>query len=113
MVLRAFCRKSCQVRSNYRIINRVLRACNYDPVRLVDVARTRESGLVHSIWTRRHRIRQCQPTRSYLYQAGVQPVKVEPGASQALPASITEQEGGPVYLNVYTNGQRRAIGSPP
>jgi len=46
-------------------------------------------------------------------RAGVQPVKVEQGASQALPASITDQEGGPVYLNVSTNGHDGPFGSPP
>src|SRR5438132_836133 len=44
---------------------------------------------------------------------GVQPVKVEQGASQAIPASITDQEGGPVYLNVSTNGHDGPFGSPP
>ena len=46
-------------------------------------------------------------------RAGVQPVKVEQGASQAIPASITDQEGGPVYLNVSTNGHDGPFGSPP
>src|SRR3989442_489816 len=44
MVLRAFCRKSCKVRPNYWIVNRELRACDYDPVCLVDVAWTADPG---------------------------------------------------------------------
>jgi len=45
--------------------------------------------------------------------AGVQPVKVEQGTSQAIPASITNQAGGPVYLNVSTNGHDGPFGLPP
>ena len=44
---------------------------------------------------------------------GVQPVKVEQGTSQAIPASITDHAGGPVYLNVSTNGHDGPFGSPP
>src|SRR5436853_3078060 len=42
---------------------------------------------------------------------GVQPVKVEQGASQDILASITVQAGGPVYLNVATNGHDAPFGS--
>ena len=45
--------------------------------------------------------------------AGVQPVKVEQGTSQAIAASITDQAGGPVYLNVSTNGHDGPFGSAP
>src|SRR5438132_8022595 len=45
--------------------------------------------------------------------AGVQPVKVEQGTSQAIAASITDQAGGPVYLNVSANGHDAPLGSPP
>jgi len=45
--------------------------------------------------------------------AGVQSVKVEQGTSQAIPASITDHAGGPVYLNVSTNGHDGPFGSPP
>ncbi len=45
--------------------------------------------------------------------AGVQPVKVERGTSQAIPASIMDQAGGPVYLNVSTNGHDGPFGLPP
>jgi len=45
--------------------------------------------------------------------AGVQPVKVEQGTFQVIPASITNQAGGPVYLNVSTNGHDGPFGSPP
>jgi len=45
--------------------------------------------------------------------AGVEPVTVEQGASQAIPASITNQAGGSVYLNVSTNGHDGPFGSPP
>ena len=44
---------------------------------------------------------------------GVQPVKVEQGTSQAIPASITDHAGGPVYLNVSTNGHDGPFGLPP
>src|SRR5256712_1187413 len=44
---------------------------------------------------------------------GVQPVKVEQGTSQAIPASITDHAGGPVYLNVSTNGLAGPFGPPP
>jgi len=45
--------------------------------------------------------------------AGVQPVKVEQGTSQAIPASITDEAAGPVYLNVSANGHDAPFGSPP
>jgi hypothetical protein len=45
--------------------------------------------------------------------AGVENVKVEQGASQAIPASITDQAGGAVYLNVSANGHDAPFGSPP
>ena len=45
--------------------------------------------------------------------AGVQLVKVEQGTSQAIAASITDQAGGPVYLNVSTNGHDGPFGSAP
>jgi len=45
--------------------------------------------------------------------AGVESVKVEQGASQAIPASITDQAGGPVYLNVSADGRDAPFGSPP
>ena len=45
--------------------------------------------------------------------AGVQPVEVEQGAFQAIPASIMDQAGGPVYLNVSTNGHDGPFGLPP
>src|SRR2546428_7230793 len=53
---------------------------------------------------------------AYLFlspSAGVQPVKVEQGTFQIIPASITNQAGGPVYLNVSTNGHDGPFGSPP
>src|SRR5207245_5430393 len=45
--------------------------------------------------------------------AGVQPVKVEQGASQTIPASITDQAGSAVYLNVSADGHDAPFGSPP
>jgi len=45
--------------------------------------------------------------------AGVQPVKVEQGASQTIPVSITDQAAGPVYLNVSADGHDAPFGSPP
>jgi hypothetical protein len=45
--------------------------------------------------------------------AGVQPVKVEQGTFQAIPASITNQAGGLVYLNLSANGHDAPFGSPP
>jgi streptogramin lyase len=45
--------------------------------------------------------------------AGVGTVKVEQGTSQAIPASISNQAGGPVYLNVSANGHDAPFGSPP
>ncbi len=44
---------------------------------------------------------------------GVQSVKVEQGTSQPIPASITDHAGGPVYLNVSTNGHDGPFGSAP
>src|SRR3989441_3846848 len=45
--------------------------------------------------------------------AGVQRVKVEQGTFQAIPASITNQAGGLVYLNLSANGHDAPFGSPP
>src|SRR5207302_9918503 len=45
--------------------------------------------------------------------AGAQPVKVEQGTSQAIAGSITGQAGGPVYLNVSTNGHDGPFGLVP
>jgi len=45
--------------------------------------------------------------------AGVGTVKVEQGTSQAIPASISNQAGGPVYLNVSANRHDSLFGSPP
>jgi streptogramin lyase len=45
--------------------------------------------------------------------AGLQSVKVEQGAYQAIHASITDQAGGPVYLNVSANSHDAPFGSPP
>jgi virginiamycin B lyase len=45
--------------------------------------------------------------------AGVQPVKVEQGTFQVIPASITDEAGGPIYLNVSANGHDAPFGSPP
>ena len=45
--------------------------------------------------------------------AGIKAVKVEQGTSQAIPASITNQAGGPLYLNVSANGHDAPFGSPP
>jgi len=44
--------------------------------------------------------------------AGVQPIKLEQGTTQAIHAFITDQAGGPVYLNVSTNGHDGPFGSP-
>ena len=46
-------------------------------------------------------------------RAEVETVKVEQGTSQVIPASIMDQAGGPVYLNVSTNGHDGPCGSPP
>jgi streptogramin lyase len=45
--------------------------------------------------------------------AGVEPVKVEQGMSRAIPASITNQAEGPVYLNISANGHDAPFGSSP
>jgi streptogramin lyase len=45
--------------------------------------------------------------------AGVGTVKVEQGTSQSIPASISNQAGGPVYLNVSANRHDATFGSPP
>ena len=45
--------------------------------------------------------------------AGVESVKVEQGASQAILASITNQAQEPVYLNVSANGHDAPFGSQP
>src|SRR5947208_1526042 len=45
--------------------------------------------------------------------AGVGPLKIEQGTSQAVPASITNQATGPVYLNVSADGHDAPFGSPP
>ncbi len=45
--------------------------------------------------------------------AGVGAVKVEQGASQAVPASVTNRAGGPVYLNISADGHDAPFGSPP
>ncbi len=46
-------------------------------------------------------------------RGGVEAVKVEQGTSQAISASITNQEYGPVSLNVSANGHDAPFGSPP
>src|SRR5207249_9701084 len=46
-------------------------------------------------------------------RGGVQAVKVEQGASQAVTVSIMNQALGPVYLNVSANGHDAPFGSPP
>src|SRR5260370_1882439 len=46
-------------------------------------------------------------------RGGVEAVKVEQGTSQAISASITNQEYGPVSLNVSANRHTRPFGSPP
>ena len=45
--------------------------------------------------------------------AGVEPVTVEQGMSQAITASITNQAQGPVYLNISANGHDAPFGSSP
>ena len=45
--------------------------------------------------------------------AGVGTVRVEQGTSQAIPASISNRAGGPVYLNVSANRHDAPFGSPP
>src|SRR5207244_6409081 len=61
----------------------------------------------------RNWIRQCQPTCSYLRQRRSPACQSRTGTSQAIPASITNQAGGPVYLNVSTNGHDGPFGLPP
>jgi streptogramin lyase len=46
-------------------------------------------------------------------KAGVELVKLEQGASQGIPTSITNQTPGPVYLGVAANGHDAPFGSPP
>jgi len=45
--------------------------------------------------------------------AGVESVKIAQGTFQAIPASITNQAGGLVYLNLSANGHDAPFGSPP